>query len=86
MSDTSFKKDLDAIRFRFNQTFEDLPLCNPDFRVRIVLAIVQMGLLHKQINIKKRKEDIRQFLTIKTKLNEIFSKLAQEKERRVPKK
>lgn len=77
------ESDLDAIRARFNQTFKDLHLCNPDFRVRVVFAIVQMGLLHKRITIKNRQEDIRQFLTIKSKLNEILSMVAQEKERRL---
>ena len=87
MSDVSFENDLDAIRSRFNQTFEDEPLCNPDFRARVVLAIVHMGILCRRINIKKRKEDVREFLTVKNKLNDFFSKLAQEKERRLyPKK
>ena len=77
------ESDLDAIRARFNQTFQDLHLCNPDFRVRVVFAIVHMGILQKRINIKNRKEDIQQFLAVRDKMNKIFTAIDKEKRKEV---
>jgi hypothetical protein len=78
-----FETDLDAIRARFNQTFQDLHLCNPDFRVRVVFAIVHMGILQKRINTQKRREDIREFLAVRDKMNKIFTAIDKEKRKEV---
>ena len=77
-----FEKELGRVQTKFNQTFGVMPLCNPKVRIRVILAIVQMCILQKRIMKEKQKEDISQFVKIKDKLNQIFSTLAKESERR----
>jgi len=77
-----FEKELGRIQSKFNQTFGIMPLCIPKVRIKVIFAIVQMGILHKKIQQTKHKEDISRFVKTKDKLNEIFSTLIKESERK----
>ena len=77
-----FEKELGRIQSKFNQTFGIMPLCNPKVRTKVIFAIVKMGILHKKIQQTKHKEDISRFVKTKDKLNEIFSTLIKESERK----
>jgi hypothetical protein len=77
-----FEKELVKTQNRFNVTFGSMPLCNPTFRIKVIFAIVQMGILHKKIIKDKKKEDIIKFVKIKDRLNNIFSTLIAESKRR----
>ena len=77
-----FEKELGRIQARFNQTFGVIPLCNPGVRIRVVFAIVQMGILKRKIQKEKQKEDISRFVKTKNNLNKIFSTLIKESERK----
>ena len=74
-----FKKELGRIQTDFNRTFGTMPLCNPRVRIRTIFAIVQMGVLQKQIRKENRKEDISKFVKTRDKLNEIFATLIRER-------
>jgi len=77
-----FKKEVDQIQTRFNQTFGVMPLCNPKIRARVIFAIVRMCVLQRKILSEKREDDICKFVKTKGKLNKIFSTLIKESERR----
>lgn len=77
-----FEKELDRLKTNFNQTFGEMPLCNPGLRIRVIFAIAQMGILQRRISNHKGKDDISNFVKTKDKLNEIFSTLNKIKERK----
>jgi len=77
-----FEKELGRIQAKFNQTFGAMPLCNPKVRTRVIFAIVQMCILQRKILREKQKEDISRFVKTKDKLNNIFSTLIKESERK----
>jgi len=77
-----FEHEIARVQDKFNQTFGSMPLCNPEARINVIFAIVQMCILQRKISTKKQKEDISRFVRIRDKLNEIFSTLIKETERR----
>ena len=48
-----FEKELVRIQNQFNQTFGVMPLCNPKVRIKVIFAIIQMGILQRKISKSK---------------------------------
>ena len=77
-----FERELFKVQQKFNQTFGEMPTCNPQVRAKVIFAIVQMGILKNKIKEKNQREDISKFVITKSRLDRIFEKLTTEKERK----
>ena len=72
-----FDKELTTVWERFNQTFGKQIVCNLKTRYRVIISIIQMGMLADKINKAGNKvmvrDDIRMFVRVKNTLMTIFS-------------
>ena len=72
-----FEKELATVWERFNQTFGKQIVCNLKTRCRVIISIIQMGMLADKIkkagNKAMVRDDIRMFVRIKNTLMTIFS-------------
>jgi hypothetical protein len=71
-----FEKEFRRVWRRFNQTFGQQTVCNLSARYRVIISIIQMGMLGEKINEAKDKamvrDDIQMFIRIRNTLNIIF--------------
>ncbi len=73
-----FDREVRSAQDRFNETFGRLAVCNIRTRQLVILSIVHMGLLARKINKtdhndKERRDRIRTFMQIKTRLQDYFN-------------
>jgi hypothetical protein len=72
-----FEKEFATVCERFNQTFGKQTVCNLKTRYRVIIAIIQMGMLNKKIGKTKDKyevrDDIIMFNRVRDTLMTIFS-------------
>ena len=72
-----FEKEFAMVCERFNQTFGKQTVCNLKTRYRVIIAIIQMGMLNKKIGKTKDKyevrDDIIMFNRVRDTLMTIFS-------------
>ena len=67
-----FQSELYKIQDRFNQTFGKLVVCNVNTRMRVMLAIIFLGILERKIMAKNDRDDIKRFIRTKDTLNKFF--------------
>ncbi len=77
-----FDRELKRVQLMFNQTFGNTPLANPGVRTKTIFAILHMGLLQRQISDNNRKEDISRFVKTRDRLDQIFSVISEDIERK----
>ena len=74
-----FKKELDKVQDRFNQTFGIMPLCDLKLRQSVIFTICHMGCLAKEMAETKSRDHphnkIARFMQGRNALNRIFDQL-----------
>ncbi len=81
-----FKKELNKLRTRFNETFGETQTCNLQLRQAVLVAIIWLGVSEKRINETPDKnlvrKEIKEFIRARDVLNSLFNLLKdQQKER-----
>ncbi len=74
-----FKKELDKLRTRFNETFGETQTCNLKLRQAALVAIIWLGVSEKRINEAPVKnlvrKEIKEFIRARDVLNNLFNRL-----------
>ncbi len=86
MTISFFKKELDKLRTRFNETFVETQTCNLKLRQTALVAIIWLGVSEKRINEALDKnlvrKEIKEFIRARDVLNNLFIRMKnQQKER-----
>lgn len=63
-----FESELRKTTERFSTIYQGKEVYGKDFRCRLILAIIGLGVLQKKIKAHKRKEDITRFISGKEKV------------------
>lgn len=76
-----FEKEVRKVQKRFNQTFGETQAINLSTRFNVILSIINLMMIAKEINQQNKTKDIakiKEFMKVKSIINNVFDKFGNE--------